>query len=193
MPPKWPCALCTNAHGRENCEVCKTAAGTVLLWPQRGVCAIINNKRFCIAVSATVPQPFWLIWQKGECFMLKMLGALLGCWLLVGAIMIVLLFCVSNGFMGILVLLSIVVCVLLDLGKRNSTVNDTKNMKQYQGKHKMKEQKQKQWAIGGWRHDTNRFAFIGYVYAKDMDEALEKARGMYSSIAYITAASSADD
>ncbi len=56
----------------------------------------------------------------------------------------------------------------------------------------MKELKLKRWAMGGWRHDTHRLEFIGFVMAKDMDEAFHIARSLWSGIAYITTAKLAE-
>lgn len=56
----------------------------------------------------------------------------------------------------------------------------------------MEQMKQKKWAMGGWRHDTHRLEFIGFVMAKDMDEAFHIARSMWSGIAYISTAQLAE-
>ena len=56
----------------------------------------------------------------------------------------------------------------------------------------MERLKLKKWAMGGWRNDTHKLEFIGFVMAKDMDEAFHIARSMWSGIAYISMAKLAE-
>lgn len=56
----------------------------------------------------------------------------------------------------------------------------------------MERMRLKKWAMGGWRHDTHRLEFIGFVMAKDMDEAFHIARSLWSGIAYISTAKLAE-
>jgi len=56
----------------------------------------------------------------------------------------------------------------------------------------MEQMKRKKWAMGGWRNDTHRLEFIGFVMAKDMDEAFHIARSLWSGIAYISMAKLAE-